>query len=48
LVGRQHLLAFYFRNDCLGIELWSRDVVDGNYMPLPLDEHLSLGTVETS
>ena len=27
-----HLSAFYFRNDYLGVEQWSRDVVDGNYV----------------
>jgi hypothetical protein len=26
--------AFYYRNDYLGIEQWSRDVVDGKYIHL--------------
>jgi hypothetical protein len=30
--GGPHLSAFYFRNDYLGVEQWSRDVVDGNYL----------------
>ena len=30
--GGPHLSAFYFRNDYLGVEQWSRDVVDGNYV----------------
>jgi hypothetical protein len=34
LTGGPHLLAFYFRNDYLGVEQWSRDVVDGNYIHL--------------
>jgi hypothetical protein len=29
-----HLSAFYYRNDYLGIEQWSRDVVEGNYIHL--------------
>jgi hypothetical protein len=34
LAGGAHLSAFYYRNDYLGIEQWSRDVVDGNYIHL--------------
>ncbi|AEU34656.1 DUF6908 domain-containing protein [Granulicella mallensis] len=34
LAGGPHLSAFYFRNDYLGVEQWSRDVVDGNYIHL--------------
>ena len=34
LAGGAHLSAFYYRNDYLGIEQWSRDVVDGNYIQL--------------
>jgi hypothetical protein len=30
--GKPHLSAFYLRNDYLGMEQWSRDVVDGNYV----------------
>ena len=29
-----HLSAFYYRNDYLGIEQWSREVVDGTYIHL--------------
>ena len=32
--GEPYLSAFYYRNDYLGIEQWSRDVVDGNYVHL--------------
>jgi hypothetical protein len=32
--GGAHLSAFYYRNDYLGVEQWSRDVVDGNYIHL--------------
>jgi len=32
LAGGPHLSGFYYRNDYLGIEQWSRDVVDGNYV----------------
>jgi hypothetical protein len=34
LAGGAHLSAFYYRNDYLGIEQWSRDVMDGNYIHL--------------
>jgi hypothetical protein len=26
-----HLTVFYYRNDCLGVEQWSRFIRDGNY-----------------
>ena len=29
-----HLSAFYFRNDHLGVEQWSRDIVRGHYVHL--------------
>jgi hypothetical protein len=32
--GGPHLSAFYFRNDYLGIEQWSRHLVDGDYIHL--------------
>jgi hypothetical protein len=32
LAGGAHLSPFYYRNDYLGIEQWSRNVVDGNYI----------------
>jgi hypothetical protein len=32
LAGGPHLSAFYYRSDYLGIEQWSRDVVDDNYV----------------
>jgi hypothetical protein len=32
LAGGPHLSAYHYRNDYLGIEQWSRDVVDGNYV----------------
>ena len=38
LAGGAHLSAFYYRNDYIGIEQWSRDVVDGNYIHL-IDLH---------
>jgi hypothetical protein len=34
LADGPHLNAFYYRNDYLGVEQWSRDVVDGNYVHL--------------
>jgi hypothetical protein len=34
LAGGAHLSAFYYRNDYLGVEQWSRNVVDGNYIHL--------------
>jgi hypothetical protein len=34
LAGGAHLSAFYYRNDFLGIEQWSRNVIDGNYIHL--------------
>ena len=34
LAGGAHLSAFYYRNDYLGIEQWSRNIVDGNYIHL--------------
>lgn len=34
LAGGAHLSAFYYRNDYLGIEQWSRNVVRGNYVHL--------------
>lgn len=32
--GGTHLSAFYYRNDYLGVEQWSRDVIEGNYVQL--------------
>ncbi|MCU1323001.1 MAG: hypothetical protein JWM43_2650 [Acidobacteriaceae bacterium] len=32
LAGGPHLSAFYYRNDYVGIERWSRYVLDGNYV----------------
>lgn len=32
LAGRAHLSAFYFRNDHLGVEQWSRFVRDGKHV----------------
>jgi hypothetical protein len=34
LAGGAHLSAFYYRNDYLAVEQWSRNVVDGNYIHL--------------
>src|SRR6187402_145112 len=34
VAGGPHLSAFYFRNDYLGVEQWSRDIVRGNYVQL--------------
>jgi hypothetical protein len=34
LAGGAHLSAFYYRNDYLGVEQWSRDVIEGNYVHL--------------
>lgn len=34
LAGGAHLSAFYYCNDYLGVEQWSRNVVDGNYIHL--------------
>ena len=34
LAGGAHLSAFYYRNDYLGVEQWSRDVIEGNYVQL--------------
>jgi hypothetical protein len=34
LAGGAHLSAFYFRNDYLGVEQWSRNIVRGNYVHL--------------
>ena len=34
MAGRPHLSAFYFRNDYLGVEQWSRDIVRGNSVHL--------------
>jgi len=34
LAGGAHLSAFYYRNDYLGIEQWSRNVIEGNYVHL--------------
>jgi hypothetical protein len=32
LAGGPHLTAFYWRNDYLGVEQWSRFIRDGNYV----------------
>ena len=32
--GGAHLSAFYYRNDYLGVEQWSRNIVRGNYVHL--------------
>jgi len=34
LAGGAHLSAFYYRNDYLGVEQWSRNIVRGNYVHL--------------
>lgn len=34
LAGGAHLSPFYYRNDYVGVEQWSREVVDGNYIHL--------------
>ena len=34
LAGGAHLSAFYYRNDYLGVEQWSRKIVRGNYVHL--------------
>ena len=34
MAGGPHLSAFYFRNDYLGVEQWSRNIVRGNYVHL--------------
>ncbi|MBS1813865.1 MAG: hypothetical protein JSS87_03210 [Acidobacteria bacterium] len=34
LAGGAHLSAFYYRNDSLGVEQWSRNIVRGNYVHL--------------
>ena len=31
LAGGAHLNVFYYRNDCAGIEQWSRFIQEGNY-----------------
>src|SRR6202789_4149195 len=35
LAGGAHLSAFYWRNDYVGIEQWSRFIQDGNYCHHP-------------
>jgi hypothetical protein len=34
LAGGAHLSAFYYRNDYLGVEQWSRNIVRDNYIHL--------------
>ena len=34
MAGGPHLSAFYYRNDYLGVEQWSRNIVRGNYVHL--------------
>jgi hypothetical protein len=34
LMGKPHLNAFYYRNDYIGVEQWSRTIVRGNYVYL--------------
>jgi len=34
LAGGAHLSPFYYRNDYLGVEQWSRNIVRGNYVHL--------------
>ena len=34
VAGEAHLSAFYYRNDYLGIEQWSRNVIEGDYVHL--------------
>ncbi len=34
LPGEPHLSAFYYRNDYVGVEQWSRNIVRGNYVHL--------------
>ena len=34
MAGGPHLSAFYFRNDYLGVEQWSRNIVRGHYVHL--------------
>jgi hypothetical protein len=34
MTGGPHLSAFYFRNDYLGVEQWSRNIVRGHYVHL--------------
>ena len=34
LAGGAHLSAFYYRNDYVGVEQWSRNIVRGNYVHL--------------
>ena len=34
LADGAHLSAFYYRNDYLGVEQWSRNIVRGNYVHL--------------
>ena len=34
LAGGAHLSAFYYRNDYLGVEQWSRNIVRSNYVHL--------------
>jgi hypothetical protein len=34
MAGGAHLSAFYYRNDYLGVEQWSRNIVRGHYVQL--------------